>query len=1606
MPVCARPAMRATRCLALVLLLTVAAAASTDADGAAAAPAAAVARGCRPRRLSLGVELTVASSGAAPCTSKDAGSLLAAMNNMARALPGSGPGSSTARLAGCAAAPGGAAYAFALTLSACAGTAAERLARAPSLSCAELAWPGLRGAQRQACRALPGGANVTAARRLPRTPDPVAGERRARGRQAPAAGEARAPRRAARGLTPRRAVPRRAAELPASLDASLELSWAQLVTGAAVSLSELLPVSARGAHAATAWLLSGIGVNETDGVFDCTVSTTAGVSISVLTVDLLAGLRPVSVALLLTYATGVQSRVNLALSPPAQQGWAAPVQFVGTTFVVDRGTRTAQLAGAQMLANATGLTPLITAATAPRLGAITLAPGGAATTASYTFTADPAQLLAQNKSTVVDQAYVTLLVLPGELDAGALHRVHPDVRAQLQHTVAVAMSFQLPLPLGTRPAAPSEDGAAPRRAAPAARAALRPSRAASPRSLPPREARPLPALCRRGARARADPCRTSGGGGIADPPRAAYGAAFYAHYAAGRLVIMASDSVTLTSDLARRDTAYYVPPCLNLEVYADTIIIDQDLKITGPRTVRLFARTIACAGTMQCRVDTRGYNGKSWPKAMRAADGADGLQPGHPDNKQLTEWVDRLGNGQDGSDGGTGSNGVPANGGGAGGDVEVFAADLGLQTGGSAWNGGVLAPVAYSLRGGNGGDGQIAGNGGKGGDATTYHYDECTKRWCALRKAFSSDGSVIQTGVSSDVWSGITIDHEVGRGCHSGIAGRGGNGGTNGENGDGGDGGVLSVATAVPEAIARTLDAVKPRGATWEATLANVLGSRGLGQVVRTGGAGGLTGTVAAGGAPGGIMDSIAKAPGGCWVREGNWAYRMYSETSTSFRCGTVGSMHDPLYEWKPSVSHQGTYKNGDMTCGTYATRSGQAGRDAPEGKEGATRAFDAAGVSRAPTCDAAQLELTGAGCPLLPPAVAERFRGAASTDQLGMMLTQGLIAFQTNDYDRAGNLTKARAWGRARRRACARAPRRGGSHAHACGAYMCVELLPRLQKLEASFDKFYNTESARADRERALEATLDNYEGALVAFKGERAQLARDIDSTRRTIRDLGAQRAAAYAVLQARRGGAAARGGVLRSAVRRARRRAQRPACCAACVCVRMPVPVCEQGAQAEFQAAIVKMEEAKLAFNFGKVVSVIGSAVAVTAEIAMTIAALKTGFGGGLMGGSSLIMMASPGGGIAATMAQLFPSNAETVSPLDDLTKVAVGSEEWEKAEGYKVQAKAKEQEESTTRAALQKAKADLAQAQADPDAINSPSVLASVREAYSSVQARAGRRGLQSWPCRRPARRAARPGRARARRPRCGCRAGPRAAQKRTLDMLYQQTLALNYLSLNDLKYTPPLRLDYDSVYEANRRLNDAIFQRMVPGMVDAIRGGQRFSIYLPASSLSGVKAQVVAERVEAVLLGARAKISGAVSTVRLVHTGHAEFLDVEGRAHTFRHTAFDAVSSKVNVATGRAEATTGNLRSRNAGAFSGDCQQLTIPDDNNMLLPVSPFTIWLADVPPTANADVDLDGVWGLRLRFIVRYRTSNVRAATASSGGAAPRRRPHDGVWGRAFSYS
>jgi hypothetical protein len=68
-------------------------------------------------------------------------------------------------------------------------------------------------------------------------------------------------------------------------------------------------------------------------------------------------------------------------------------------------------------------------------------------------------------------------------------------------------------------------------------------------------------------------------------------------------------------------------------------------------------------------------------------------------------------------------------------------------------------------------------------------------------------------------------------------------------------------------------------------------------------------------------------------------------------------------------------------------------------------------------------------------------------------------------------------------------------------------------------------------------------------------------------------------------------------------------------------------------------------------------------VTAEVATTIMALKTGFAGGLTGSSSLIMMATSPGGITSHFSRMYDPSATTLLPTIDTTKVAVGSEEWQ-------------------------------------------------------------------------------------------------------------------------------------------------------------------------------------------------------------------------------------------------------------------------------------------------------------------------------------------------------
>lgn len=146
---------------------------------------------------------------------------------------------------------------------------------------------------------------------------------------------------------------------------------------------------------------------------------------------------------------------------------------------------------------------------------------------------------------------------------------------------------------------------------------------------------------------------------------------------------------------------------------------------------------------------------------------------------------------------------------------------------------------------------------------------------------------------------------------------------------------------------------------------------------------------------------------------------------------------------------------------------------------------------------------------------------------------------------------------------------------------------------------------------------------------------------------------------------------------------------------------------------------------------------------------------------------------------------------------------------------------------------------------------------------------------------------------------------------------------------------------------------------------------------------------------------------ANSIVRLRHTGHAEFLDVDGQLHSFRTQALDSVSSRTDVESGASDPQTGNLKTTSDGAaFGAACRTLTIPDDNNLLLPVSPFSVWQVDVPPASNRAIDLTDVWGLRLRFFIRYRTQNMRSsAAAAGGGGGSAGGLHASVWGGSYRF-
>lgn len=455
-------------------------------------------------------------------------------------------------------------------------------------------------------------------------------------------------------------------------------------------------------------------------------------------------------------------------------------------FMLNRRTLTAQLDARQLITDATGLNVLITGITQvrdcyrdkhegmsspnclhahlalthagppfccvacaaslqPDFGAIQFAadgPGQTSKLATYTLTAN-ATALAANRTRLADQVYATLLVVPAGLDAAAVAAMDEEVRAELMHTSVVMFDLDLTIPLGLQSAS-KDDGE---------HQLHEPPLLLLVHACVSIVAHPAILHDMRGACT--DPCKGAEADGISDPLLAAYQSTFYAHVSRGLVTVLSSDSVTLTSDInKRRDGFYYVPPCLSLEVgnspvracaaalhtapsravshvmhapllplqaYADTIVIDRHLTFTGPRGAKLFARRILCLGADVCTVDTTGFAGKSF-SGQQALDGKDGLRPGQQGNTQYRDDHDLKGNGQDGTDGGRGVDGSDGRDGAAGGDVHVFAADLGLQSSTIRGSAGLKAPLAFRLKGGDGGMGQVGGNGGKGGDGARRPY--------------------------------------------------------------------------------------------------------------------------------------------------------------------------------------------------------------------------------------------------------------------------------------------------------------------------------------------------------------------------------------------------------------------------------------------------------------------------------------------------------------------------------------------------------------------------------------------------------------------------------------------------------------------------------------------------------------------------------------------------------------------------------------------------------------------------------------------------------------------------------------------------------------------
>jgi hypothetical protein len=124
--------------------------------------------------------------------------------------------------------------------------------------------------------------------------------------------------------------------------------------------------------------------------------------------------------------------------------------------------------------------------------------------------------------------------------------------------------------------------------------------------------------------------------------------------------------------------------------------------------------------------------------------------------------------------------------------------------------------------------------------------------------------------------------------------------------------------------------------------------------------------------------------------------------------CDWIGEMHDPDKKWRPREGYDGHNPKDPEKCGQRPENIGKNGAPASAGVAGESRPYIHSGVSVAPKCEQQADEMNEAGCPLVTPgsSTAQEFQRAANTDQLGMMVTQGLIAFQTNDTERAGRLS------------------------------------------------------------------------------------------------------------------------------------------------------------------------------------------------------------------------------------------------------------------------------------------------------------------------------------------------------------------------------------------------------------------------------------------------------------------------------------------------------------------------------------------------------------------------------------------------------------------------